>query len=172
MSTITHITIPSLVRVKAGAIDRLGIYLKRSGHLAVMLVTSQGMVPDYLRRVHTSLEENGIDCLETVEVADASFELATALLTRLPRKARAIVGLGGGKALDVAKYVAFLAGLPYYAAPTSLSNDGFSSPLRVKIGEADKRGKPGVINVSGLRLTCLEICAICTAFSKGFAGVW
>ena len=28
----------------------------------------------------------------------------------------------------MAKYVAFLAGLPYYAAPTSLSNDGFSSP--------------------------------------------
>ena len=39
-----------------------------------------------------------------------------------------MVGLGGGKALDVAKYVAFLAGRPYYAVPTSLSNDGFCSP--------------------------------------------
>src|SRR5262249_6372621 len=38
------------------------------------------------------------------------------------------VGLGGGKALDLAKYVAFLAKLPYFAAPTSLSNDGFASP--------------------------------------------
>ncbi len=36
--------------------------------------------------------------------------------------------MGGGKALDVAKYVASLAGLPYFAAPTSLSNDGFCSP--------------------------------------------
>src|SRR5262249_11368737 len=35
---------------------------------------------------------------------------------------------GGGKALDVAKYTASLAGLPYFAAPTSLSNDGFCSP--------------------------------------------
>ena len=28
----------------------------------------------------------------------------------------------------MAKYVAFLARLPYYAVPTSLSNDGFCSP--------------------------------------------
>ena len=60
-------------------------------------------------------------------VADASFESAP-LFTRLPRTVKAVVGLGGGKALDVAKYVAFLARLPYYATPTSLSNDGFSSP--------------------------------------------
>jgi glycerol-1-phosphate dehydrogenase [NAD(P)+] len=128
VSTITHITIPSLVRVKAGAIDRLGIYLQRSAHRSVLLLTSQGMVPDYLRRVQASLAESAIDCVETVEVSEASFELASELLARLPRKARAIVGLGGGKALDVAKYVAFLGGVPYYAAPTSLSNDGFSSP--------------------------------------------
>src|SRR5262249_7589032 len=42
--------------------------------------------------------------------------------------ARAIGGVGGGKALDVAKYVGFLSRLPYFAVPTSLSNDGFCSP--------------------------------------------
>src|SRR5690606_26669661 len=41
---------------------------------------------------------------------------------------QAVIGLGGGRALDVAKYVAFLARRPYYAVPTSLSNDGFCSP--------------------------------------------
>ncbi len=46
----------------------------------------------------------------------------------MPRSATAVVGFGGGKALDVAKYVAFLARLPYFAVPTSLSNDGFCSP--------------------------------------------
>jgi glycerol-1-phosphate dehydrogenase [NAD(P)+] len=63
-----------------------------------------------------------------VTVADASFESAIEVFTRLTGKVKAIIGLGGGKALDVAKYVAFLARLPYYATPTSLSNDGFSSP--------------------------------------------
>jgi glycerol-1-phosphate dehydrogenase [NAD(P)+] len=125
---ITQIAIPSLVRVKQGAINRLGLYLKRAGHLRALLLVSRGLVPDYLDRVHKSLAGNGIDCLETLEIGDASYEAATGVFTRLPRKVSAIIGLGGGKALDVAKYVGFLARLPYYATPTSLSNDGFSSP--------------------------------------------
>jgi glycerol-1-phosphate dehydrogenase [NAD(P)+] len=128
MTTITHIAIPSLVRVKPGAIDRLGIYLERSGHGSALLVVSEGLVPEYLQRVQQSLAGCGIVCLETIAVADASFEYATEVFERLPRQGRAIIGLGGGKALDVAKYVAFLARLPYYATPTSFSNDGFSSP--------------------------------------------
>jgi len=128
LNPITRIAIPSLVRVKPGAIDRLGVYLSRSKHTQAMLLVSQGLVPDYLERVQRGLAESGIQCLETVTVADASFETATEVFSRLPKKVKAIIGLGGGKALDVAKYIAFLAGLAYYAIPTSLSNDGFSSP--------------------------------------------
>ena len=54
-SLITQVTIPSLVRVKSGAIDRLGLYLKRSEHTPVLLLVSQGLVLDYLGRVHRSL---------------------------------------------------------------------------------------------------------------------
>jgi glycerol-1-phosphate dehydrogenase [NAD(P)+] len=128
MNSITQISIPSLVRVKPGALDRLGVYLKRSDHSRVMMMVSEGLVPDYLARVQKSLAENGVDCLEIVNIADASFERASELFACLPKTVKAIVGLGGGKALDLAKYVAFLARLPYYATPTSLSNDGFSSP--------------------------------------------
>ncbi|WP_165235559.1 iron-containing alcohol dehydrogenase family protein [Aquisphaera insulae] len=128
MDLSTHVNIPSLVRVKPGALDRLGLYLRRAGHSPAILLVSQGLVPEYLGRAERSLAEHAIERLETVEVADASFEFASSLFTRLPGKARAVIGLGGGKALDVAKYVAFLARLPYYATPTSLSNDGFCSP--------------------------------------------
>jgi glycerol-1-phosphate dehydrogenase [NAD(P)+] len=78
--------------------------------------------------VQRGLADRGITCSEIIEVADATFEFATDIFTRLPRKVEALIGLGGGKALDVAKYVAFLARLHYYATPTSLSNDGFASP--------------------------------------------
>ncbi len=73
---ITQVTIPSLMRVKSGTIDRLGLYLKRSEHTPVLLLVSQGLVPDYLGRVHQSLAQHEIDCLETAEVGDASFEKA------------------------------------------------------------------------------------------------
>jgi glycerol-1-phosphate dehydrogenase [NAD(P)+] len=128
MELQTHVNIPSLVRVKPGALDRLGLYLQRSGHSPAILLVSQGLVPEYLERAERSLAEHSIERLETVEVTEASFEFASALFTRLPGRARAVVGLGGGKALDIAKYIAFLGRLPYYATPTSLSNDGFCSP--------------------------------------------
>jgi len=124
----TQVAIPSLVRVKPGALDRLGLYLKRNGIAGALVVVSQGMVPEYVERVRAGLAERGISRVEWVEVAEASFEKAADLFTRLNKQTEAVIGLGGGKALDVAKYVAFLARLPYFATPTSLSNDGFSSP--------------------------------------------
>lgn len=124
----TQIAIPSLVRVKVGALDRLGLYLRRNGHARAILLVSRGMVPAYLARALASLAEHGIACDAPVEIEDASFENAAELFRSIRKETKAVIGLGGGKALDVAKYVAFLARLPYYAAPTSLSNDGFCSP--------------------------------------------
>ena len=74
------------------------------------------------------MEQEGVEVVGWVEMDDNRFEDATTALADLPPKLSAIVGLGGGKALDMAKYLAFLARLPYYAVPTSLSNDGFCSP--------------------------------------------
>lgn len=128
MVELTRIALPSLVRVKRGALDRLGIYLGRYEHRRAILVTSQGMVPAILQRVEQSLADNAIEVISHIEIDVAGFEQAVELFANLSGKAQAVVGLGGGKALDMAKYVAFLAGLPYYTVPTSLSNDGFCSP--------------------------------------------
>ncbi len=128
MSLKTQIVIPSLVRVKPGALDRLGLYLRRNGHMKAMVLVSRGMIPEYLDRARRGMAEQGVECIDWIEVGEASFETAAALFADVRKEASAMIGLGGGKALDVAKYVAFLGRLPYYAVPTSLSNDGFSSP--------------------------------------------
>jgi glycerol-1-phosphate dehydrogenase [NAD(P)+] len=128
MTPRTQIGIPTVVRVKPGALDRLGIYLSRQGHRRVVLVVSGGMVPDLVERAERSLVQNGAEAVERVESPDATFEAVAAMLAGLGGDRQAVIGLGGGKALDVAKYLASLAKLPYYAVPTSLSNDGFCSP--------------------------------------------
>jgi glycerol-1-phosphate dehydrogenase [NAD(P)+] len=79
-------------------------------------------------RAEASLARHGAEAVKKVEAPDASFEAVAALLAELASDRQAVIGLGGGKALDVAKYLASLAKLPYYAVPTSLSNDGFCSP--------------------------------------------
>jgi len=129
MLPLSHpLLIPGLVRIKPGALDRTGLYLARAGHRRIVLLVSAGLLPGPGQRLEASLAREGIAVVGREEVVEASFEHASELFTLLSAGCEAVVGFGGGRALDVAKYVAFLAGLPYFAVPTSLSNDGFCSP--------------------------------------------
>ncbi len=124
----TQVTIPTLVRVKAGALDRVGLYASRLGASQVVLLNSQGLPEAILQRCLGALEGSHVALVSTLVIENATFEQATQVFATLPSSVNMIVGLGGGKALDLAKYVAFLGKLPYLAVPTSLSNDGFCSP--------------------------------------------
>jgi glycerol-1-phosphate dehydrogenase [NAD(P)+] len=122
------IQLPTTVRIKPGALDRLGIYLQRADCWQVAAMRSEGLPPRLYARLSAGCHDAGIGIAWSREVADAAFEATAGILEALPASCDAVVGLGGGKALDVARYVAHLAGLPYFAVPTSLSNDGFCSP--------------------------------------------
>src|SRR5215468_1897682 len=137
-----QISVPLLVRIKAGALQRLGLYLARSHLTPAALFHSEGMLPAILDTARQSLRDHGIAPALLCEVKEASVEEAVRLLSAVPPSCKALVGLGGGKALDVAKYTASLAGLPYFAVPTSLSNDGFCSPQSSLTLEGKRRSLP------------------------------
>ena len=141
----TRIAIPTLVRVKEGALDRLGIYLAREEHTKVAVLISQGMVPAIQARLKRSLEANSVEIASWSEVAENDWESAQRLAIELSSSVSAVVGTGGGKALDVAKYAAYLFRLPYYAVPTSLSNDGFSSPQSSLTVQGERRSLPAAL---------------------------
>src|SRR3974390_588635 len=122
------VEVPRIVRMKPGALSRMGFYLARPNLRRMFLVRSHGLVPDFVDTLRKSTADAGVEVLGQCEVTDASVEAAVDLLGALPRGTQAIVGLGGGKALDVGKYLASLSGLSYFSVPTSLSNDGFCSP--------------------------------------------
>lgn len=145
MQRPTQIAIPTLVRVKDGALDRLGIYLGRGGHRKVAVMVSKGLAPPLPERVTRSLKEQAVEPAAWVEVAENDLESAARLFADLPKAASAVVGVGGGKALDVAKYVGFLGRLPYFAVPTSLSNDGFCSPQSSLTVRGKRRSLPAAL---------------------------
>src|SRR5262245_4014377 len=112
MLTPRQVTIPSLVRVKPGALDRLGVYAKRHGFSRAAVFFSKDLNEDFLRRLAASLHEHNIAIVLQAAVESATFEEASEHFRHLPPNTEVIIGLGGGKALDEAKYVGFLAGIP------------------------------------------------------------
>ncbi len=141
----TQISIPTLVRVKEGALDRVGLYLSRDKRHNVAVLVSKSLQSQILDRVATSLKEHEVSIAAWIEVADNQIELAAQLLADLPGNLSALVGVGGGKALDMAKYVGFLSRLPYYSVPTSLSNDGICSPQSSLTIRGRRRSFPAAI---------------------------
>jgi glycerol-1-phosphate dehydrogenase [NAD(P)+] len=141
----TKVGIPTFVRIKPGALDRLGIYAARHRHREVALMVSQGLPAELPDRAEESLRAEGAEGIVRIEAEEASFEAAGNLFADLSRSVEAVVGLGGGKALDVAKYAAFLGGKPMYAVPTSLSNDGFCSPQSSLTLRGAKRSLPAAL---------------------------
>nr|MBA3349353.1 iron-containing alcohol dehydrogenase [Actinomycetota bacterium] len=76
-------------------------------------------------RIRTSLPH-------VVPVPQANQEWAASLGSRTRRlRADAIVAIGGGRCLDIAKLAAARAGVTVVAVPTQLSHDGICSPVAV-----------------------------------------
>jgi len=145
MMQTKQVTIPALVRVKKDALDRVGIYARRQQFTRIVLLYSQDLLPALLARVTAGLAAEKVEILQQLPVSAASFEQAVEFFRQIPSTTHAIIGVGGGKALDIAKYVAFLTRLPYMAAPTSLSNDGFCSPQSSLTIEDRRRSLPAAI---------------------------
>lgn|GEM_PF-368883 len=69
---------------------------------------------------------------EVMLVEENSFEAASAMAKHvLTESVQVIIGFGGGRVLDMAKYAAFISKTTYICLPTTLSNDSLVSPFSV-----------------------------------------
>jgi glycerol-1-phosphate dehydrogenase [NAD(P)+] len=94
----------------------------------------------------------GEEIAETLELANAKVWHTEGggveEATRLARELRegfydALVGIGGGRTIDLAKYAASLSGLPMVAVATSLAHDGIASPV-ASLEDHGRKGSYGV----------------------------
>jgi glycerol-1-phosphate dehydrogenase [NAD(P)+] len=125
---LNRVAVPALVRIKPAAIDRLGVYMHRFGFRRICLLSSSDLPPILADRAQRALAASDVEVAAAVAVSQASFEAASDMLATMAI-GDVVIGLGGGRAIDAAKFVAHLAGVPFIAMPTSLSNDGFASPM-------------------------------------------
>lgn len=95
MALSRQIVIPSLVRVKEEALDRLGIYLRRCGHQKVIVLVSEKLHAPLEQCVRSSLECESITIASWLEVPNNDFGVATEFFVSLPVEPTAVVGVGG-----------------------------------------------------------------------------
>ncbi|HEV3407399.1 MAG TPA: iron-containing alcohol dehydrogenase family protein [Gaiellaceae bacterium] len=119
---------PLTVEVGSGAVATLATLLsdrRISSHGDVAVVVGPGQGEQIVGVVRPALENAGIYPVDGGTL-QAALELAEALRNE---SYDAVVGIGGGRTLDVAKYAASLTGLPMVAVATNLAHDGIASPV-------------------------------------------
>ncbi|MFD2615808.1 iron-containing alcohol dehydrogenase family protein [Terrilactibacillus laevilacticus] len=122
-----QISIPTILEVGKGTLNDIGPLLQKSGFSSIVIFFGEGLMNLLGSKVFDSLNKVHIDVLHQQEVTNIDMNHIVNQAFSLPQQTQAIVGIGGGKALDAAKYMALLKKVPFISIPTSTSNDGFSS---------------------------------------------
>ncbi|MGW0927372.1 iron-containing alcohol dehydrogenase family protein [Streptomyces sp. NPDC002644] len=135
---------PVVVDIRPGALEDLAAVLaderiSHSGRLAVAVSGGSGAV--LRERLAPSLPG-----ATWYEVGGGTLDDAIRLAGEMKAdRFDAVVGLGGGKIIDCAKFAAARVGLPLVAVPTNLAHDGLCSPVATLDNDAG-RGSYGVPN--------------------------
>ena len=133
---------PLAIDIRPGAVEALGPLLadrriSSEGHVAVAVGPVLG--EELAGMLRPKLE----NC-EFFQVEGGTLDAARGLATKLREGSfDALVGIGGGRTLDVAKYAATLTGLPMVAVATNLAHDGIASPVSSLVHDGHK-GSYGV----------------------------
>lgn len=126
-ATSKQIEIPYLLKIGCGKIEKVGKYLFDKDMTQIALFMGDGIEDVLGPTLRLSLSSWGINIAYEQVVTDVDITAITNTAFFLP-PCTAIVGVGGGKALDFAKYAAHLLKTPFISIPTAMSNDGFGSP--------------------------------------------
>ncbi len=97
------------------------------------------------------LKEEYVDC-NTINYAMSIAERVIAT------DVNCIVGMGGGKVLDVCKYASYISKVPFLSIPTTAANDGLASPVAVLKRQDDKPKSLGC-KMASMILIDIEVIA-------------
>ncbi|WP_460024307.1 iron-containing alcohol dehydrogenase [Infirmifilum sp. SLHALR2] len=130
--------LPWIVAIGSGSVERLPEILRGIGCGSVLVVTDATIRGLLGPRVEGLLA--GSFKLGFVEVSTNHQPTLDKLHVEIPWAGYdCVLGLGGGRPVDVAKYLAHKSSKPFVSVPTSISHDGFASPI---VALKDDSGNP------------------------------
>jgi len=129
VNEIHRIDLPRIVIVGRGVLEALGEICQELGLHGALVVTGRRTYKIAGGRAQAILRENGIRA-EVTYVSDADMETVEGVRKKAEAMdADTVVGVGGGRTIDVAKLSAGKSGTFFVSVPTTASHDGIASSL-------------------------------------------
>ncbi len=126
MGTPSHLMeFPTRILIGDGVLGDLGDFIEDSGAERRVVVAAGTTVQ---RKVREAVVSSVDGTVTWVDVLAPDMENVNRVIRATAGKS-CVVGLGGGKSVDVGKFAAFMKNLPFFSVPTSASHDGISSPF-------------------------------------------
>jgi glycerol-1-phosphate dehydrogenase [NAD(P)+] len=176
--SVHHMQLPREVIVGHGVLDQVNAVCEGLGFGSPILILTG---PDHSRRialqVKRSLEASGKRVDLSIVEASNNAGVVNAMAVIEEVHPRVVLGVGGGKSIDIAKFSSSRKALPFISIPTAASHDGIASS-RAAIQDAERPfsvetqsplailADTGVIATAPYRLTasgCGDIIAKYTA---------
>ena len=130
----------NVLKIGQGKINEIASTLLENNISGKILYVTDPVVDKlYSHIVRPQLEQVGRVKVESVEANTIAYAMSVAEHV-IATDINCIVGMGGGKVLDVCKYAAYISKVPYLSIPTTLANDGVVSPIAV-LKRADHKPK-------------------------------
>lgn len=108
----------------------IGRYLPEIKGQKTIIISEPFLINEYSAKVNALVEDFG--GAEVYAMGNADFDEAVSIAKRIcVEDIKIVIGFGGGRVLDTAKYAAFISKAIYICLPTTLSNDSLASPFSV-----------------------------------------
>ena len=97
----SHIAIPTILKIGKGTLNNLGKYIAGAGMKNAVIYFGNGLIDMFGQQVMDSLKEENVTVVEYRELDSTNIEDIIRLAFDIDAKAQVIVGIGGGKVIDV-----------------------------------------------------------------------
>ncbi|HGL2653016.1 TPA: iron-containing alcohol dehydrogenase family protein [Streptococcus pneumoniae] len=146
------------LKIGSGAIHQISATLSQNSISGKILYCADPVVDDlYGSIVRSQIEEIGRVKEESCNYNTIAYAMNIAERA-IATDIDCIVGMGGGRVLDVCKYASFISKRPYLSIPTTAANDGIASPVAV-LKRQDDRPKSLGAAIPSMTLIDIDVIA-------------
>ena len=128
--------LPRLIVVGEKNIEKIGDFLKSlNGAKKVSLISGSNVKKIVQKKIDESLTSSNIKKSWYLSKINDIKSIKEIEKNVRKSKTNLLIGVGGGRSVDIAKMIAFNLGKPFVSIPTSASHDGIASPFVSVKGE-------------------------------------